>query len=230
MVRNENEHSVGDSVSVPWGLDYAEGVVQEIYGPDARRSAVVKLTGALGDDDVTVTMPLSSLVPIAEGRDPSPAESQLSEVAIQELSNLAEEVSQLNTALSRARGSMTKVLREGDDDRAAEVAGDFLGNLQPAAKTIPTEIATVDPLIERLLEHRWSELADDSLSPMLLEALRSLSIESTRASREIKRLAALGSQLSAEHEREDWEQVGERLAKAFKTSARWSRVADSMNK
>lgn len=56
----------GDEVLIPWGFEYdVRGMVQEVYGPSARRHVVVLLTpelsGAIVDEPSTVAIPLDSV-------------------------------------------------------------------------------------------------------------------------------------------------------------------------
>jgi hypothetical protein len=53
----------GDEVLIPWGFaDDVRGIVQEVYGPRARRHVIVLLTPQLSDSVVdepsTVSMPI----------------------------------------------------------------------------------------------------------------------------------------------------------------------------
>lgn len=59
--------SIGDRVELPWGFDEVEGVVEEIYGPPARRHVVVRIpvydaSGAVIDAE-RVSVPLASVRP-----------------------------------------------------------------------------------------------------------------------------------------------------------------------
>ncbi len=52
---------VGDTVTIPWGLDEVFGTVAELYGPDGSRRVVVALSPELSsyvvDEPTTVTLP-----------------------------------------------------------------------------------------------------------------------------------------------------------------------------
>lgn len=55
----------GDKVAVPWGLDEIVGVVVDVYGPPARRSALVRVPtrGPSGEtlDESDISFPADTL-------------------------------------------------------------------------------------------------------------------------------------------------------------------------
>jgi hypothetical protein len=55
--------SVGQIVSVPWGLDTLDGTVLRIYETGTGRRAVVQVSVPGADEDVTLTLPADTLEP-----------------------------------------------------------------------------------------------------------------------------------------------------------------------